>query len=76
MTKIPRAQEGRKMPIPPGDWKVYIGDSLLRISSQSYQRRAWFNKHAEQTSPDEQICQLLGDYQFEQIHFRSYGVWR
>ncbi len=52
------------MPIPPEDWKVYIGGSLARLADERYQRLAWFNKHSEQTSPDEQICQLLSDYLF------------
>ena len=53
------------MPIPDEMWKAYIGGALLRLSNESYQRRAWFNNHAEETSPDEQICQLFDDYLLE-----------
>jgi hypothetical protein len=54
------------MPIEPEYWKGLIGGSLVRLSDERYQRLAWFNKHQkEETSPDEQICQLMDDYQFK-----------
>lgn len=55
------------MPIPTDYWKTLIEGSLRRLSDDSYQRLAWFNKQAEQTSPDEKICQILGDYGFEEF---------
>jgi hypothetical protein len=55
------------MPIPLDEWRGYIGGALWRLSNEKYQRLAWFNKHCEQTSPDEQICQLLGDYLFDEF---------
>jgi hypothetical protein len=35
------------------------------MSDKEYQRLAWFNRHAEQTSPGELINQLYHDYNFE-----------
>jgi hypothetical protein len=55
------------MAIPLDEWKGYIGGALWRLSSEQYQRLAWFNKHREQTSPEEQICQLLNDYLFDEF---------
>lgn len=61
------------MPIPLDEWRELIKGSLLRLSDGEYQSLAWFNKHAEQTSPDEQICQILGDYGFEDF-IRSHEI--
>jgi hypothetical protein len=52
------------MPIATDEWKQLIQGALTRLSDAGYQRLAWFNQHEEQTSPDEQINQLLGDYDF------------
>jgi hypothetical protein len=46
-------------------WKSLIEGLLFRISDEEYQRLAWFNRHAEQTSPGELINQLYHDYNFE-----------
>jgi len=53
------------LPIPIALWKSSVKECLQRLADEDYQGKAWFNKHAEQTSPAEQICQLLDDYQFE-----------
>ena len=46
-------------------WKTNIFGVLERIADESYQRLAWFNRHAEVSSPDELINQLFDDYLFE-----------
>lgn len=38
---------------------------LQRIADENYQKLAWFNRHEEQSSPDELINQLFGDYMFD-----------
>jgi hypothetical protein len=53
------------MPIDALQWKNFIEGQLFRISDEEYQRLAWFNRHAEQTSPGELINQLYHDYNFE-----------
>src|SRR5262249_30842747 len=47
------ASGDKTMPLSPNDWKQAIRAVLTRISDAKYQRRAWFNKHHEISSPDE-----------------------
>lgn len=51
--------------IEPALWTANITGVLERIADAQYQKMAWFNCHAEISSPDELINQLFGDYLFE-----------
>ena len=53
------------MSFPANEWRALVADSLRRLADREYQRLAWFGKHAERTSPGEQIRQLVDDYDFE-----------
>lgn len=46
-------------------WRENIRCTLTRMGDEAYQRAAWFNQHAEVSSPDELINQLYDDYQFD-----------
>jgi hypothetical protein len=54
------------MPIELDLWRRLLEGALKRLSDADFQKRAWFNNHKEQTSPEEQLCQLLGDYDLEE----------
>lgn len=57
------------------EWKSRVRSVLERIADENYQRQAWFNQHAEVSSPDELINQLLGDFRFEDfVNARDIGL--
>jgi hypothetical protein len=53
------------MRIPADEWRVLIAGSLRRLADIEFQRVAWFGKHRQHTSPEEQIWQLIDAFGFE-----------
>ena len=55
------------MPYPVSEWRADIRRVLERLSDEAYQRRAWFNRDGEVSSPDELISQLFDDFRFQEF---------
>jgi hypothetical protein len=49
-------------------WRHAVVDVASQIADAAFQERAWFGRSAtEVSSPDELVCQLFDDLQFEQF---------
>lgn len=46
-------------------WQQRILESLTQLSSRAYQLRSWFGDGPEVSSPDEMLCDLYDDCDFE-----------
>jgi hypothetical protein len=52
-------------------WKRNIIKTLEQIASRKYQESAWFGKSSIVSSPEELLCTLFDDYQFEDFFIMS-----
>lgn len=48
-------------------WRSYIETTLQKISSEQFQRTAWFEEKNGAFSPEELINQLFNDYLFDEF---------
>lgn len=52
-------------------WRKVIEQVVGAIADESLQRRAWFGIGPEMSSPDEHVCQFLGDAAIEDFLDRN-----
>ena len=52
-------------------WRELVKQAVGAIADEGFQRRAWFGIGPEEPSPDEDICQFLGDAAIEDFLNRS-----
>jgi hypothetical protein len=52
-------------------WRNQIKQAVDAIADEKFQRRAWFGIGPEETGPDEDICQFLGNAAIEDFLNRN-----